>query len=435
MLIMEKRHKLLSREYLPFTFMLAINMCFLITAFIVDSPGNVLNGFLQIIQSRSILVTDYIDVGGIGGTLFNVSIVGTFTVLMLIRLGVKPCGVHLMALWLSIGFAFFGKNVFNMIPLTFGVWLHAKYTKAKFADYYLAALLVATLSPSISEIAFLGMFSPVVEIIAGVSMGFLVGFIFPAISAFSVRVHSGFHLYNMGFSGGIIATILATLLKSMGIDIVPASFWSSGNNFFLACMLYSLSAVMLAMGLLSGLGEGNLKESIKKALDGFRKIHGHSGRLVTDFYEMYGKSIYINMAVLCTFATTVVLLLGSDLNGPVIAGILTMMGFGSLGKHIRNVAPVVIGAIISAYVNRWYPSSSANIVPILFASGLSPIAGAFGPVWGIIAGFLHVNVAMYIGDLNEGMNLYNNGFAGCFVVLFLLPIITIFRKDTELSQL
>jgi len=37
--------------------------------------------------------------------------------------------------------------------------------------------------------------------------------------------------------------------------------------------------------------------------------------------------------------------------------------------------------------------------------------------------------------LNEGLNLYNNGFAGCFVVLFLLPIITIFRKDTELSQL
>ena len=427
---MRMLRKLLLREYLPFTVMLAIDVAFLLLAFVVEEPAAVISGFLRIIRSRSILVTDYIAIGGIGGTFLNVSLVGLSTALMALRLNVKPTGAHIMALWLSIGFAFFGKNVFNMIPLTCGVWLYAKYSRGSFSKYYLAALLVATLSPTISEIAFMGRLSPVVEILAGVFLGFFVGFIFPAISVETMKVHSGFHLYNMGFSGGLIATILATLLKNMGIDIMPADYWSSGNNVFFAVFLYSVSALMLGVGFLSGLGSEDPKETVKATIKEFWKIHGHSGRLVTDFYEMHGKGIYINMAVLCASATTMVLVLGAELNGPAIAGILTMMAFGSLGKHLRNVVPVMLGALISAYVNRWDPSAPGNIVAILFSSGLAPLAGTFGPVWGIIAGFLHVNIAMYIGDLNGGLNLYNNGFAGCFVVLFLLPLITIFKRDS-----
>ncbi|MCL2380372.1 MAG: DUF1576 domain-containing protein [Treponema sp.] len=420
--------KLGTREYLPFTFMLAINAAFFALAFVVDRPGAVIGGFLQLIQSRAILVTDYVAIGGLGATLLNVSIVGLSTVVMLARLRLKPCGAHIMAVWLSMGFAFFGKNVFNMIPLTFGVWLYAKYRKEPFSKYYLAALLVATLSPSISEIAFLGVFSPLAEIAAGVLIGFFVGFIFPIVSAETVRVHRGFQLYNMGFSGGLTATILATLFMNLGIDIIPASYWSYGNNVFFALLLYSICAAMLAMGLFSGAGAESLKESITAALKNYRKMHQHSGRLVTDYYDLYGKSVYINLAVLCAFGTTVTLALGAQLNGPTLAGILTMMGFGSFGKHIRNVAPITTGAVLSAYVNNWDPSAPANILAILFSSGLAPIAGAFGPVWGIIAGFLHVNVANYIGDLNQGLNLYNNGFAGGLVALFLLPVIAVFKR-------
>ena len=427
---MKNIRNLRSREYLPFTIMLAVNAGFMVLAFVSDQPSVLFRGFIKIIGSRSILVTDYIALGGIGAALLNVSIVGFSTLLMLIRLGIKPTGANIMAMWMSIGFAFFGKNLFNMVPLTFGVWLFAKYSKGDFSKYYLSAMLVATLCPTISEIAFLGMFNRPVEIIAGISLGFLVGFVFPAVSADSVKVHSGFNLYNMGFAGWLIATILATLFRSLGIDIVVSDLWSSGNNFFFAVMLYSISAMLLVVGILSGLTGENPKENIKNTFINFRKIHSHSGRLVTDFYQMFENSIYINMAVLCSFATTVVLVLGAELNGPAVAGILTMTGFGSLGKHIRNVAPVVIGAVLSAFVNKWDPSAPSNIVAILFSSGLAPIAGMFGWIWGIVAGFLHVNVAMYIGDLNGYLNLYNNGFAACFVAMFLLPVITIFKRDS-----
>ena len=427
--------RLRTREYLPFTLILCVNVAFLALAFAVDSPRGIFAGFLRIIQSRSILVTDYIAIGGMGAALLNVSVVGISTVFMLLRLGQKPTGANVMAVFLSIGFAFFGKNVFNMIPLTFGVWLFSKYVKSPFSDFYLSALLVATVSPTISEIAFLGMFSRFAEMFFGILLGFLVGFIFPAISAESVRLHSGFNLYNMGVAGGIVATILAVVLKSMGIDVIPADFWSSGNNFFLACLLYSIAAVMLIAGLFSGTGGGGIGARMKNSLSAYGKIHSHHGRLVTDFYLMYGGSIFINMAALCIFATTLVLVLGADLSGPVVAGILTMTGFGSLGKHLGNVVPIVAGAVLSAFVNTWDPSAGLNIVPILFSSGLAPLAGMFGWGWGVIAGFLHVNVANYIGDLNGGLNLYNNGFAAVFVVMFLLPVISIFHKEAATAEI
>lgn len=409
--------------------MLVINTTFLALAFVMDRPTDVLNGFIRIVASRSILYTDYVAVGGIGAALLNVSIVGFITVLTLIIKGIKPCGSNIMAFWLTIGFSFFGKNVFNMIPLTFGVWLYAKFRKSSFTEHYIAAMLVATLSPAISEIAFLGMFNRVIEIITGVLLGFLVGFIFPILSNASIKVHSGFNLYNMGFAGGLIAMILATVMRSMGIDIIPAERWSSGNNLFFAILLYSFSGIMLVAELLSDLASKRTMKSIKRDLVEFLKIHEHSGKLSTDFYNLHGKSVYVNMALLCFFGTTTVLVLGADLNGPTIAGILTMTGFGSFGKHLKNVVPVVIGAIASAYLNRWEPTAPSNILAILFSSGLAPIAGAFGPVWGIIAGFLHVNVAGFIGDINGGLNLYNNGFAASFVAMFLLPIISIFKPD------
>jgi len=420
---------------MPFSLMICVNLALLALGFIADGPAETWAGFTRIIQSRSILVTDYIYIGGIGATLMNVSIVGLACTVMLIRLGLKPGGANVMAVWMSMGFAFFGKNVFNMIPLTIGVWLYSRYVKHPFSQHYLGAMLVSTLSPTISEIAFMGVYSRFIEIPAGIAMGFFIGFIFPVISAESVKTHNGFNLYNMGFAGGVVATVLATGYRNLGIPVRPASYWSSGNNVFMAALLYSISALVLLIGLFfdstTKSAKKHKKEPILKNLRGFRRIHGHSGRLLTDYYQMYENSIYINMACLCAFGTTIVLILGAQLSGPAVAGILTMMAFGSLGKHMRNVTPIIIGAILSDFANNLDPAAPVNIVAILFSTGLAPLAGAYGPIWGIIAGFLHVNVATYIGSLNSGLNLYNNGFAATFVVMFLLPVITIFKKGEK----
>jgi len=414
--------------------MLLVNIAFITTAFILDDPITIYNGFIEIISSRSILITDYIGVGGVGAAFVNVAIVGLSSLGLLIISRIKPSGAIIMALWLTAGFAFFGKNVFSMNPLTIGVWLYSRYKKEPFSNYTLASLLVATLSPIVSEISFLGEISRPVEMILGVLIGFVVGFIFPPISSHMVRAHSGYDLYSMGFAGGLIATIFATTAKSFGLVIEPAAFESSGHNLPLAIMLYSFAAVMILCGLFAG-DEKGIKANARTNIKEFLKFHKHSGRLITDFYFLYKYSIYINMGLLCAFATTVVLLLGAEIGGIVLAGIFTMVGFASFGKHILNIIPVMIGALLSAYLNQIMELTAPQIVAsILFSTALAPIAGHFGWIWGMIAGFLHVGVVMFVSDLNGGMNLYNNGFSAGLVAMFLVPIITVserMRKDHE----
>jgi hypothetical protein len=140
------------------------------------------------------------------------------------------------------------------------------------------------------------------------------------------------------------------------------------------------------------------------------------------------------MGILCALAVTVTLAIGAELNGISFAGIFTMVGFACFGKHLKNVPPILIGAIISAYFNVWDFTAPANVAAILFSAALAPLAGQFGWLWGIVAGFLHVSVAMHVGELSGGMNLYNNGFAAGFIAMILLPIITLserMRKNHE----
>ncbi|MCL2078819.1 MAG: DUF1576 domain-containing protein [Oscillospiraceae bacterium] len=430
---MPKISRIRGRLPLPYAIMLCVNLFFICVAFAVDTPIAIWEGFLRIISSRSILITDYLAVGGVGATLVNAAIAGFSGLLMLISSRIKPSGAIIMALWLTAGFAFFGKNVFNMIPLTIGVGIYSKYKKEPFSNYALASLLVATLSPVVSEIAFFGEFSFLVEITIGVLVGFFIGFIFPPISSHMVRAHGGYDLYSMGFAGGLIATIYAATLRSMGHEIIPAEFLSSGNNFILSIMLYSFSASMILCGLLAG-DDGGIAVRIKANFSDFLKFHKHSGRLITDFYFLYHNSIYINMGFLCACVTTFVLLTGAELAGIVVAAIFTIVGFGAFGKHIVNIVPVMVGAFLSAILNVHDLTLPSNIAAILFSTALAPMAGQFGWYWGVVAGFLHVSVVMFVGDLNGGLNLYNNGFAAGLVAMFLLPIITVserMRKEHE----
>lgn len=413
--------KLKQEFYQPYQIMLSIYGFFLIFALIHDPPHQIWNGLIQILTSRSLLVTDYIELGGIGATLVNVVMVGSVSILMLIISGVKPNGATIMALWLTTGFAFFGKNLLNMFPITFGVWLYAKSQKEPFIRYYLVSLLAATISPVVSEIVFLGLWSPPVSVLAGVLTGIFCGFLFPAISSYCVRVHDGYNLYNMGFAGGLLSSFLAAIFNSLGIEINSILIWNSGNDRTLAFLLYFISLFLIICGIV--LGER------KRIISDMRGITRHSGRLATDFYILFGENVYINMGILCIFSTTLVLWLKADLNGPTISGILTIVGFGCFGKHLKNIIPVIAGALIGTIFNQWDMTWPSNILAILFSTGLAPIAGQYGWLWGMAAGFLHVNFVIHIKFLNNGMNLYNNGYAAGFVALLLVPVIIAFRKD------
>lgn len=407
----------------PYIIMLAIYAIFIAAAFVFDSPADIFEGITKIVTSRSVLLTDYIGVGGIGATLVNSALVGCISVFMLTMAGIKPNGSIIMALWLTTGFALFGKNMFNMLPITLGVYLYSSFRKEPFTNYTLAALLASTLSPVVSGLGFSEFMRPELCIYLGIFSGIFVGFIFPAVASFTMRVHSGYNLYNMGFAGGLISTFLVASLSSVGIDLQPLLIWSEGNNLELSILLYLIFVGLCVLGLVLGGGLDVLKR--------YPKLMKHPGKLVTDYYVLFGKRTYFNMGLTGIFATTLMLVLGCELNGPTMGGIFTIVGFSAFGKHLGNITPILLGAVISTNVNMWNPATPSNTLAILFSTGLAPIAGQFGWFWGMVAGFVHVSLVHHIVFLNNGFNLYNNGYAAGFVAMLLVPLATAFTKEKE----
>jgi hypothetical protein len=62
-------------------------------------------------------------------------------------------------------------------------------------------------------------------------------------------------------------------------------------------------------------------------------------------------------------------------------------------------------------------------LPALFGTTLAPIAGQFGWLWGILAGFIHSSAALAVTGVHGGLNLYNNGLAAGLVAAVLVPVI------------
>ena len=60
----------------------------------------------------------------------------------------------------------------------------------------------------------------------------------------------------------------------------------------------------------------------------------------------------------------------------------------------------------------------------LFGTTLAPIAGHFGWLPGILAGFIHSALVLQTGGPVAGLNLYNNGFSGGLIAIVLYPTIT-----------
>ena len=244
-------------------------------------------------------------------------------------------------------------------------------------------------------------------------------------ASYTLKLHQGYSLSNVGLAGGLIGTGLTSIFRAFGLEPEKKLLWSTGNNTFLFLILLFLFISMILIGYFSD----------KKCLKNLSAMHNHSGRLISDYYSMFGQSLtFINMGVLGIFATIFVIIVGGDLNGATISGIFTVSGFGAFGKHIKNIIPIIIGATISALLNIWDITSPGMILGILFSTALSPIAGHFGWFYGVLAGFLHICMVMNIGYLHGGMNLYHNGFAAGFVAMILVPIITAFRKEQEFNE-
>ena len=168
----------------------------------------------------------------------------------------------------------------------------------------------------------------------------------------------------------------------------------------------------------------------KNSIKDYYKILKYSGRLISDFTHFVGVEItLVNMGIMGIISIAYVLISKGNINGPILGGIMTVIGFAAFGKHPKNTIPIFIGIYLGSLTKVWSLTSTVVIIAGLFGTTLAPVAGVFGPIVGIAAGFIHLSVVMNVGFLHGGINLYNNGFSGGIVASVLIPVIDAFNKE------
>jgi len=410
------------KKSFPFPYIVIISYSFILTilSFCIDSTKDIITGLKTIILNSDILITDYIELGGIGATFINSSLVLLSYILLLTLLKIKPTGSIIAGLFTVAGFSLFGKNIINIWPIIFGIWLYSKYQKEPFSNYIIIALFGTTLSPTVTQLIISDNIPIHITMALSLIITVFIGFLLPPMASYTLKLHQGYNLYNVGLAAGLLGTLLMSILRAFGINFDTRLIWSSGNNFFLASVFITLFIIMIIIGFLIN----------SKSFNNISKLFKSSGRLISDYYILFGSGItLINMGLLGLFSTLLVIFINGDLNGPSLGGILTIVWFGAFGKHLKNVFPIMLGAILCSLLNIWSINSPYMILSILFSTTLSPISGTFGWLWGILAGFLHTCMVMNIGYLHGGLILYNNGFSGGLICMILVPLITAFRKE------
>ena len=402
-----------------FLILAAYAFSLILFGFWINTPQEIALGLQKIVTSPDTLITDYIGVGGLGATLVNSGTLTLIIIFIFYRLKIAPTGFMVACLFTVAGCAFFGKNLFNVWFVVAGVFLYGKYHHKPFKDLAYAAFFGTALAPVVTEIIFSTDSVPWVKVPLGIGISLAIGFILPPVSANLLKVHQGFSLYNMGFTAGIVGTIVVSLLNSYGIVPVPQMIWTKGNNLILGSYLGLMFLSMLTVGLYL------TSDPFAK----IRRIWDSSGQLVTDFVIMegFGASL-INMGINGLIATFYILVVKGDLNGPTVGGILTIVGFSAFGKHPKNIIPIFLGVYLGTLGKNWNANDPSLQLAALFGTTLAPIAGKYGWSWGIIAGFIHSSAAQSVGVLHGGLNLYNNGFAAGIVATTLVPVIQSFEK-------
>jgi hypothetical protein len=226
----------------------------------------------------------------------------------------------------------------------------------------------------------------------------------------------------MGFTAGLVGTLVVALYKSYGFVPDPVFIWTTGNNVLLAAFLSVVFVAMIAVGFYFDRG----------VPAGMRKVMATSGQSPTDFIALAGFGPTLaNMGVTGAIGMAYILIVGGELNGPVIGALFTIVGFAAFGKHPRNIVPIMAGVFLGSLAKPWNADDPSILLAALFGTTLAPIAGRFGWHWGVVAGFVHSSAALSVGPVHAGLNLYNNGFAAGIVASVLVPVIIAIQSRTQ----
>ena len=386
----------------------------------MSSPREIAEGLWRIVSMQDLLITDYVYIAGAGAALVNAGLVTIISICIVKFSGDSMNGFTIVDMSLMAGFALFGKNIFNIWPIILGTWLYARYQREPFSKYASIALLSTSLSPLVSYMA-LG--SIHASLLLGCATGIVIGFVLPPLAAYTYKIQNGMNLYNMGFACGLLAMMIVPILTAFGDSPDSVLYWAEDQNAVFVIVIGALCIFLI----LTAIYGTELPAWAVWA--GYRRLLSTTGRAPSDYLRMFGAGpVLMNIGINGMIGIAYVLIVGGELNGPTVGGILTIMGFSAFGKHALNIMPVMVGVALGAYGMHYTPDYPSLQLAGLFGTTLAPIAGHFGWPFGILAGFIHSALVLQTGGPVAGLNLYNNGFSGGLIAIVLYPTITAIWK-------
>lgn len=394
-------------------------------AFYVRPHGeerSVLKGLWTIIVSRDALITDYFELVGYASAFLNAAFVAAIGFALLTVEKMQFTGLTMAAYFIYVGYALWGKNPVNILPIFLGAFLYARLHRSRLSRYIYTAFFGTCLAPLITELDYLFPFNGLISLLLAVGTGILIGFVLPSLSMHTASMHKGYNLFNVGFSAGVLAFVTVCVLRSFGLESQPVMIWRGESPVWIVAGLYGYFTLACVYGLY--LNRGNWREVLK--------IWKHPGRAVSDFVMMEGVgSTLVNMGLVGILCTAYICLIGGDFSGPVVGAILTAFGFAAFGAHVKNYFPVMLGVFLSTFLTRFEPTTPGMQLAAIFAVGLAPVAGRFGPLVGVLAGMLHAAIGMCTAEMCGGLNLYNNGFSAGWVAIIMTPVLESFMTGFE----
>ncbi len=218
---------MIKERQFPKTLLLSLFLAMIILMIISNDFSSFFSGYLSILRSPSVLTSDYLEIGGLSATLFNVATILLLNIYMVRKLNIHVTGPVIAGILTISGFSFFGKNLFNTLPIYFGIYLFAKSQKLKFKNFIIVVLFSTGISPVVSFIIFgmdwgswLGVstvFNYLIGGVIGIVVGVFIGFFLPTLSAHTMRFHKGYNLYNVGFALGILSMVMSAVLRSFDV--------------------------------------------------------------------------------------------------------------------------------------------------------------------------------------------------------------------------
>ncbi len=403
--------------------MLAYSAAALLAAALTWDRGGSLTGFARILRHPAQLTIDYFKLGTVGGTFLNAGLVGACCAAVFALSGADLNGASMMAFFLTMGFSFFGINLFNIWPCMLGTWLFARAARERFADHVNTALFSTALAPFVSEIAWRypaldGLFAaPAFRLLLAAAVGAAAGFLMPALCRHSPNLHRGYSVYNAAAVAGFVGILLfSCLYRAAGVEI-PVNTQIGGAH---AAVVNGFSAGTSLAALAAGLGLNRWR------IGGYGKILAGAGYRC-DYVRDAGVPLtLINIGVFGLFVTAYYNAVGAAMTGPTAGSIICLLAAATCGAHCLNVLPIMIGYGIASAVCAFDINAQAIVVGFCFSAALCPIAGRFGLVSGVVAGMLHACMVTTVVTFHGGMCLYNGGFTCGIVAVLAAPVLEAF---------